>query len=713
MSLRIKANLHPSPTHRIATIPRSTPLTPEYLTTRLATLWNVDAGGVEVTYLDEEGDLIGLVTQEDVLEWFKTRLGLGTVKLTLVPRPPFEVASITSRASSVVLGSRNDNDGDGDTFFDGEDGFEAVDVDSEDEEEKEEGDGDAPVEAATKDAEKGDATATATEGQGDNAPAPPSDPTEHEQTMPGWNAGQPHEQGHGGHRHHHHHHHHHRPGPQPPTPPHGGPSPPPPPPPHEAPSHPGPPPPPPPHHPEREGEGTLPPFFTPTGPLPFGLTRTGITLGPIHIPFSLPASVPFPLAYGSHVGGGEEYDWNSVFTLLEGAAGHLSGGVEGLRGVLEPSLGVAATLASQAESFRGMSGAERAEILRGGVAPALGLAAGLAGQAASGFESARRNYVPGQGGGDGGVPPPRFFGGRGRSHPHAHHHHHGHGHAHAHAHAHAHGHAHSHGHAHGRPRGCGRHRHHHHNAPTPANASTNTNPNHDAPKTQGESVTDLEHAMEQVMREDARTTATGGKQDRMVVDDDSSSSSSSSCSEEEEDDSAARTRGGAYKKHRPAPSTAAAAAAVAVASGAAAVADRARASMNRAGVQSMSTSTSTENIPTTPVVNSTSSSAVDATPSTSSANTGTNDAHPPYTPRTWLDASGKHSVRGTFIPSASSSARGRVKLLLADKEEGKGKLVEIRLGQLCVEDRIWAERAVAVGKGVKGKVAKGKGKARE
>ncbi|CAD7069499.1 unnamed protein product [Tilletia caries] len=635
MSLRIKANLHPSPTHRIATIPRSTPLTPEYLTTRLATLWNVDAGGVEVTYLDEEGDLIGLVTQEDVLEWFKTRLGLGTVKLTLVPRPPFEVASITSRASSVVLGSRNDNDGDGDTFFDGEDGFEAVDVDSEDEEEKEEGDGDAPVEAATKDAEKGDATATATEGQGDNAPAPPSDPTEHEQTMPGWNAGQPHEQGHGGHRHHHHHHHHHRPGPQPPTPPHGGPSPPPPPPPHEAPSHPGPPPPPPPHHPEREGEGTLPPFFTPTGPLPFGLTRTGITLGPIHIPFSLPASVPFPLAYGSHVGGGEEYDWNSVFTLLEGAAGHLSGGVEGLRGVLEPSLGVAATLASQAESFRGMSGAERAEILRGGVAPALGLAAGLAGQAASGFESARRNYVPGQGGGDGGVPPP----------------------------------------------------------------STNTNPNHDAPKTQGESVTDLEHAMEQVMREDARTTATGGKQDRMVVDDDSSSSSSSSCSEEEEDDSAARTRGGAYKKHRPAPSTAAAAAAVAVASGAAAVADRARASMNRAGVQSMSTSTSTENIPTTPVVNSTSSSAVDATPSTSSANTGTNDAHPPYTPRTWLDASGKHSVRGTFIPSASSSARGRVKLLLADKEEGKGKLVEIRLGQLCVEDRIWAERAVAVGKG--------------
>ncbi|CAD6890760.1 unnamed protein product [Tilletia caries] len=649
MSLRIKANLHPSPTHRIATIPRSTPLTPEYLTTRLATLWNVDAGGVEVTYLDEEGDLIGLVTQEDVLEWFKTRLGLGTVKLTLVPRPPFEVASITSRASSVVLGSRNDNDGDGDTFFDGEDGFEAVDVDSEDEEEKEEGDGDAPVEAATKDAEKGDATATATEGQGDNAPAPPSDPTEHEQTMPGWNAGQPHEQGHGGHRHHHHHHHHHRPGPQPPTPPHGGPSPPPPPPPHEAPSHPGPPPPPPPHHPEREGEGTLPPFFTPTGPLPFGLTRTGITLGPIHIPFSLPASVPFPLAYGSHVGGGEEYDWNSVFTLLEGAAGHLSGGVEGLRGVLEPSLGVAATLASQAESFRGMSGAERAEILRGGVAPALGLAAGLAGQAASGFESARRNYVPGQGGGDGGVPPP----------------------------------------------------------------STNTNPNHDAPKTQGESVTDLEHAMEQVMREDARTTATGGKQDRMVVDDDSSSSSSSSCSEEEEDDSAARTRGGAYKKHRPAPSTAAAAAAVAVASGAAAVADRARASMNRAGVQSMSTSTSTENIPTTPVVNSTSSSAVDATPSTSSANTGTNDAHPPYTPRTWLDASGKHSVRGTFIPSASSSARGRVKLLLADKEEGKGKLVEIRLGQLCVEDRIWAERAVAVGKGVKGKVAKGKGKARE
>ncbi|KAE8236109.1 hypothetical protein A4X03_0g9552, partial [Tilletia caries] len=237
MSLRIKANLHPSPTHRIATIPRSTPLTPEYLTTRLATLWNVDAGGVEVTYLDEEGDLIGLVTQEDVLEWFKTRLGLGTVKLTLVPRPPFEVASITSRASSVVLGSRNDNDGDGDTFFDGEDGFEAVDVDSEDEEEKEEGDGDAPVEAATKDAEKGDATATATEGQGDNAPAPPSDPTEHEQTMPGWNAGQPHEQGHGGHRHHHHHHHHHRPGPQPPTPPHGGPSPPPPPPPHEAPSH--------------------------------------------------------------------------------------------------------------------------------------------------------------------------------------------------------------------------------------------------------------------------------------------------------------------------------------------------------------------------------------------------------------------------------------------------------------------------------------------
>ncbi|CAD6948835.1 unnamed protein product, partial [Tilletia caries] len=577
-----------SPTHRIATIPRSTPLTPEYLTTRLATLWNVDAGGVEVTYLDEEGDLIGLVTQEDVLEWFKTRLGLGTVKLTLVPRPPFEVASITSRASSVVLGSRNDNDGDGDTFFDGEDGFEAVDVDSEDEEEKEEGDGDAPVEAATKDAEKGDATATATEGQGDNAPAPPSDPTEHEQTMPGWNA-------------------------------------------------------------EREGEGTLPPFFTPTGPLPFGLTRTGITLGPIHIPFSLPASVPFPLAYGSHVGGGEEYDWNSVFTLLEGAAGHLSGGVEGLRGVLEPSLGVAATLASQAESFRGMSGAERAEILRGGVAPALGLAAGLAGQAASGFESARRNYVPGQGGGDGGVPPP----------------------------------------------------------------STNTNPNHDAPKTQGESVTDLEHAMEQVMREDARTTATGGKQDRMVVDDDSSSSSSSSCSEEEEDDSAARTRGGAYKKHRPAPSTAAAAAAVAVASGAAAVADRARASMNRAGVQSMSTSTSTENIPTTPVVNSTSSSAVDATPSTSSANTGTNDAHPPYTPRTWLDASGKHSVRGTFIPSASSSARGRVKLLLADKEEGKGKLVEIRLGQLCVEDRIWAERAVAVGKGVKGKVAKGKGKARE
>ncbi|CAD6975940.1 unnamed protein product [Tilletia controversa] len=590
MSLRIKANLHPSPTHRIATIPRSTPLTPEYLTTRLATLWNVDAGGVEVTYLDEEGDLIGLVTQQDVLEWFKTRLGLGTVKLTLVPRPPFEVASITSRASSVVLGSRNDNDGDGDTFFDGEDGFEAVDVDSEDEEEKEEGD--APVEArpqadASKD-EEGVATATATEGQGDNAPAPPSDPTEHEQTMPGWNA-------------------------------------------------------------EREGEGTLPPFFTPTGPLPFGLTRTGITLGPIHIPFSLPASVPFPLAYGSHVGGGEEYDWNSVFTLLEGAAGHLSGSVEGLRGVLEPSLGVAATLASQAESFRGMSGAERAEILRGGVAPALGLAAGLAGQAASGFESARRNYVPGQGGGDGGVPPP----------------------------------------------------------------STNTNPNHDAPKTQGESVTDLEHAMEQVMREDARTTATGGKQDRMVVDDDSSSSSSSSCSEEEEDDSAARTRGGAYKKHRPAPSTAAAAAAVAVASGAAAVADRARASMNRAGVQSMSTSTSTENIPTTPVVNSTSSSAVDATPSTSSANTGTNDAHPPYTPRTWLDASGKHSVRGTFIPSASSSARGRVKLLLADKEEGKGKLVEIRLGQLCVEDRIWAERAVAVGKGVKGKVAKGKGKARE
>ncbi|KAE8267798.1 hypothetical protein A4X09_0g4556 [Tilletia walkeri] len=884
MPFRIKANLHPSPAHRVATVPNKDSLTLDFLTTRLAALWNVDSTQIDITYIDADGDLIAISTEEDRLEWIESVVGDGntSAKLTLVPRPPMSVNPLASGAPSVV---HNNNDI-GSSVAGGEDeddGFEAIDVDSDDDEGQADesqvppytiGDnataalpmektpltnqdesnaadastsnaktpdaienpepsastpnaeanpvqelGDAIISTvdavvagaldaiasttsaleegaqrsmetgptsettnATDDtqAESASASPRASQGHGHgradghysrhhhhhhhpyaSAGAAPAHTHEHAH---GHNA---HTHGHGhGHRHHHHgHRHHHR--------------------------HHGPPPPPPPGTGPGEG-GNAPPFFGSGGPLPFGLSRDGVTLGPMHIPFHIPPQIPFPFAYGPQPQAGphgphphphdaprpqpEEFDWNAIFSVVEGAAGMLSSQAENLRRTWgAPAVGVAQELAEQADVLRRHLGPGLRE-LRGA---ALGAAAGAARDAAE-AACAQYPFLGGRGGGAG------FGGGHHSRGPWGQ----------------------GQGQGHGRQRaGCGRHRHRHQAE--------------EGSREKKAGVTDLEEAMEQVMHEDANRAGGAGPsssgsrrgQEGMTVDSDSSSTSSSSSSSSSDsetegetkdqwrhcgktktkDQAAADDAGGSsrrrskrecrsQRRHHPhgryaPPSPAAAGGEAAAQFGYGAVplplwADQARATMmhgagaggwtrvhghghGRAGqegssgpapavpaavpsneeeaavVDGRSTprpthSQTRDNTTPNPLLTTTPPST--DTPASSSTSTGATTASGPlYTPRNWLDVTGKHSVEGTFIPSRSASARGRVKLLLssssssggADKEK-KPKLVEIRLGQLCVEDRVWAEReqeaaaaARAAEKEQEKSKGKGKGKARE
>ncbi|KAE8257089.1 hypothetical protein A4X13_0g2585 [Tilletia indica] len=871
MPFRIKANLHPSPAHRVATVPNKDSLTLDFLTTRLAALWNVDPAQIDITYTDADGDLIAISSEEDRLEWIESVVG-GTstsAKLTLVPRPPMSVNPLASGTPSVV---HNNNDIGGSVAGgeDDDDGFEAIDVDSDDDEgqadesqvppytigdiataalpmektpltnqdeskaadastsnektpdaiEDPEPSASTPNAEANPVQELGDAiistvdavvagaldaiastTSALEEGAQRSSETGPTAGAQAESASGSPRPAQGHSHGshgradghHSRHHHHHHHpyasagaapahthehahghnahahghghrHHHHR--------------------------HHGPPPP-----PGEGGNHPPPPFFGSGGPLPFGLSRDGVTLGPMHIPFHIPPQIPFPFAYGPQPQAGPhgphphphphdapqpqpgEFDWNAIFSLVEGAAGMLSSQAENLRRTWgAPAVGVAQELAEQADVLRRHLGPGLRE-LRGA---ALGAAAGAARDAA---EAARAQY-PFLGGGGGGG----FGGGNHARGPWGQ------------------------GQGQGRPRGgCGRHRHRHQAE--------------EGSREKKAGVTDLEEAMEQVMREDASRaggpSASGSRrgQEGMAVDSDSSSTSSSSSSSfsdsETEGESkdqwrhCGKTKGGKTKdqvaadgaaggssrrrskrecrrqrRHHPhgryaPPSPAAAGGEAAAQFGYGAVplplwADQARATMmygagaggrtrvhghghghGRAGqegssgpapavpaavpsnedgsvvVDGRSTprpahSQTRDNTTTNPLLTTTTPSS--DTPASSSTSTGATTASgPPYTPRNWLDVTGKHSVEGTFIPSRSASARGRVKLLLssssssgADKEK-KPKLVEIRLGQLCVEDRVWAEReqeAAAAARAAekemeKSSKGKGKGKARE
>lgn len=96
--------------------------------------------------------------------------------------------------------------------------------------------------------------------------------------------------------------------------------------------------------------------------------------------------------------------------------------------------------------------------------------------------------------------------------------------------------------------------------------------------------------------------------------------------------------------------------------------------------------------------------------STSSFAQTSNSQSQAYQPRTWLDSKGKHSLKATYVPSNSAASRNRVRLLKEDSggkrrenecevrgeesegKKGKGKLIEVELERLCLEDRNWVGR---------------------